>query len=297
VDKWYQGLLEFAAKKYGFDVNTFKIEYGKTFNDPSREIFTFNKDGKKYIIDFEPDYIPQRRQTRAELDFIAYLADNNISVAVPLSANNSELCITYKNFNITVFEMVSGYFFDKNDPNKWNDRIFFNWGKLMGDMHRLAKDYKPSNKYIVPDIFDRNYTGWGSFFDCLKEYPDVYKVTQELLAEIQDLTKDRDSYGLIHCDIHPYNFLIDGDQIKLFDFNDNIYAWFALDIAVALYHGLDWGGKNDAGHDFTKEITENFLKGYLSANHLSDFCISKIPLFMKYRQICFLIETGSLLTN
>jgi len=33
-------------------------------------------------------------------------------------------------------------------------------------------------------------------------------------------------------------------------------------------------------------IIENFLKGYLSANYLSGFWISKIPMFMKYRQIC-----------
>lgn len=29
------------------------------------------------------------------------------------------------------------------------------------------------------------------------------------------------------------------------------------------------------------------MKGYLSANHLSDFWLLKIPMFMKYRQICF----------
>ena len=28
------------------------------------------------------------------------------------------------------------------------------------------------------------------------------------------------------------------------------------------------------------------MKGYLAANHLNDFWISKIPVFMKYRQIC-----------
>jgi len=59
-----------------------------------------------------------------------------------------------------------------------------------------------------------------------------------------------------------------------------------LDIGIALYHGLWWGRKNDAGHDFTREIIENFLLGYLSANHLSDFWLSKITMFMKFRQIC-----------
>ncbi|MDD2267964.1 MAG: phosphotransferase [Eubacteriales bacterium] len=226
MDKWYNNLLEFAAKEYDFDINTFKSKIVSKFDDPSLEIFTFKKNGKEYMIDFEPDYLPQKRQTRAELNFIYYLAENNISVAPPLRTINGELVISARkigeNFNITAFEMASGQFWDKNDPPKWNDKIFFNWGKVMGDMHRLAKNYKSVDKYKIPDIFERNYSGWGSYFDCLKIYPTVYKITQELLNNIANLPKDRDSYGLIHCDLHPYNFHIDGDKITVFDFNDNI---------------------------------------------------------------------------
>jgi Ser/Thr protein kinase RdoA (MazF antagonist) len=100
------------------------------------------------------------------------------------------------------------------------------------------------------------------------------------------LPKDEDYYGLIHNDMHQWNFLLDGDKINVFDFDDSLYGWFALDIGIALYHGLWWGRKDDAGNDFTRSIIENFLKGYQSANHLNDFWIGKIPLFMKFRQIC-----------
>ena len=50
---------------------------------------------------------------------------------------------------------------------------------------------------------------------------------------------------------------------------------------------LDFAAKNYGfSNDFTNRIIENFLKGYISANHLSGFWLSKIPSFMKYRQIC-----------
>ena len=65
--------------------------------------------------------------------------------------------------------------------------------------------------------------------------------------------------------------------------------WFTLDIGVALYHALWWGRKDDAKpvrNDFTDIIIKNFLNGYLSSNHLSDFWLSKILMFMKFRQIC-----------
>jgi Ser/Thr protein kinase RdoA (MazF antagonist) len=86
--------------------------------------------------------------------------------------------------------------------------------------------------------------------------------------------------------MHQWNFLIDGDKINVFDFDDSLYGWFALDIGLALYHALWWGRKDDAGNDFTDNIIQNFLKGYLSANSLSDYWLKKIPMFMKFRQIC-----------
>lgn len=199
--EWYQKLLEFASKEYDFDMNTFKVKQVTTWPDQEGEIYTFDKNGKEYIIYFEPDYLPQRRQTRAELDFIAYLAENNISVAAPLRTVGGELAVSARSigedYNITVFEFANGLRWDINDPNIWNDKLFFNWGKLMGDMHRLSKDYNPSSKYNVPDMLDRNYEGWGSYFDRLKVYPDVYKTTQKLLGELVALQKGRNSYGLI----------------------------------------------------------------------------------------------------
>ena len=300
--EWYQNIIEFASKEYDFDINTFKTKTVSKFNDPEVGIYTFSKNGKEYIIDFCPAYYPQRRQTTAELDFIDYLAENNVSVAAPLKTTKGELCISMQLnstvFNIIVFEFASGQFWNHNDPDKWNDRIFFNWGKLMGDMHRLTKDYKSTKNYNVPDIFNRDYEGWGAYFDCLEEYPEVYKITQGLFDEFMALPRDRDSYGLIHNDLHPWNFHIDindGDKLTLFDFNDNIYGWFAMDIGIAFYHGLDWSRKDDAGNDYTNAIIENFLKGYLSVNHLSGLQFSKIPAFMKYRQICF--NLGNIIEN
>ena len=112
-----------------------------------------------------------------------------------------------------------------------------------------------------------------------------------------DLPRDKDSFGIIHCDMHPDNFYIDGDKINVFDFGDSKKGWFALDIGIALFDAVWWGRKNAAGNDFTNAIIENFLKGYLSANYLSDFWISKIPMFMKYRQLSMKPEENGLGCN
>jgi len=274
-------LLDFAAENYCFDKSTLHF-----ISESTNQIYMFSKDNKGYILRFSQRPAENIRHIRAEMDWLYYLSKNNINVSLPLAANNGELAVSARdggeNYIVTSFEMVGGTFWDKNDPDRWNEKIFYNWGKAMGDMHRLTKDYRPANENDTRDIFDGRF----ALADAVKSCPTVNKIIEELIDEMMALPKDSDSYGLIHNDMHPWNFYIDGDQINVFDFDDSLYGWFALDIGIALYHGLWWGRGNDAGNDFTDAIIEHFLKGYLSANDLSGFWLSKIPMFMKFRQIC-----------
>ena len=274
-------LLSYAAQKYDFDIESLHF-----ISDSTNQIYVFKKGEEAYILRFGCHPAEYVHQTKAEMDWLYYLAKNGIGVSLPLKTVDDELVVSVEddgeNYVITAFKMVSGRFWDKNDSERWNSKVFYNWGKLMGDIHRLTKDYKPANDKDVRSSF----TGRDSLGDEVKTCPTVNRTVEDLISEIMDLPKDKDSYGLIHYDIHQWNFYLDGDKINVFDFDDSLFGWFALDIGIALYHGLWWGRKNDAGHDFTEEIIENFLKGYLSANDLSEFWLSKIPLFMKFRQIC-----------
>ncbi len=274
-------LLKFAAENYKFDKGTLKF-----ISDSTNQIYVFEKDGQGYILRFAERSLAQIHQTKAEMEWLHYLAKNNINVSLPLRTDDGELVLSTedngKNFIISSFEKADGTFWDKNNPSKWNNKIFYNWGKVMGDVHRLTKDYIPANDIDVRGSF----TGREALDDSIKSCPSVNEIAEKLIAEMMDLPKDKDSYGLIHYDIHPWNFNIDGEKINLFDFDDSLYGWFVLDIGIALYHGLWWGRKDDARQNFTNSIIRNFIKGYLSSNDISDFWLSKIPMFMKFRQIC-----------
>ena len=277
-----ENLAAFAAESYGFDKGTLGFISAST-----NAVFYFKKDEKSYILRLSQHPAEQAVQTRAELDWLYYLAGNGINVSLPLRAKNGEFVLLTEADGrpviLSAYEMLPGQFWDKNDPARWNEKVFYDWGRLTGDMHRLTKGYFP------PGGENRRgeFTGREALsLDKLKSCPAVYKAAEEIIDEMTALPKDTDSYGLIHYDLHPWNFLIDGGQINVFDFDDCLYGWFALDIGVALYHGLWWGRRNDAGCDFTDDIVENYLRGYLSANRLSDYWLTKIPLFMRFRQIC-----------
>ena len=89
-------LLDFASKTYGFDINTLEHiprSSGKIMN----QIYTFNKDNKKYIIKFDPpsrEHSDQLRETKAAMDFNYYLSENNVNVSIPIKTINGDLVIS-----------------------------------------------------------------------------------------------------------------------------------------------------------------------------------------------------------
>ena len=291
-----KNLLKFAAENYGFEKATLERiprSSGKIMN----EIYTFYKNGRKYIIKFEPPsevYKNQLRETRAALDFHCYLSDCGVNVSAPLKNIHGEPVTSALDggteYIITAFAWLNGQTWGYDGAN---GKMSYNWGKTMGAMHCAAKSYTPPNEYDVQkDIFDGFY--WGRFFDGLKIYPDVYKIAQKLFREITALPRDADSFGVIHGDLHQGNFFTDGENIRIIDFGDSIYGWYTLDAAISLCHALWWGRMDDDGNDHTDAIVENFMKGYFSANPLSEFWLSKIPLFMKYRHLCMVPEENGI---
>ncbi|MFC7677789.1 phosphotransferase enzyme family protein [Paenibacillus sp. GCM10028914] len=121
------------------------------------------------------------------------------------------------------------------------------------------------------------------------KYHALLKRLNFLETRIMNLPNEANSYGLIHNDLHPYNFHIHEDLITVFDFDDSIYGWFSLDIAIAATHAVWWGAPKDdrqSKNEFATKFLNEFLEGYFKYNHLTDYWVKQIPLFMDYRNIC-----------
>jgi len=274
-------LLAFVAEQYDFDRET--PRFMAAGREASREFYSFAKYGSFYVCRFIKSGVDGIGQIRAEMDWLSYLSGKGVRVMRPLRADNGELVVLAEEngepYSISACGMVEGNPWDKNNPELWNEKVFFQWGKVMGDMHRETKNFAPADGAEIR----REYT--HMIGDSVRAFPSINKAAEKLACEIAALPRDGDAYGLIHYDLGPNNFLIDGALITAIDFDDCAYAWHALDIGVALYLGLWFGRRNDSGQDFTNDMIEYFLKGYLSANRLDDFWLSKIPMFMRLCQI------------
>lgn len=277
-------VLEYSAHAYGFDVRTISF-----VSESTNKIYEFEHEGKRYILRIAQKPFESLLDTKAEIEWLYYLSQKGVHVSLPLYTLNNELVTSTidnkgKNYILSVYEKAKGVFWDKNDSVRWNTDIFYSWGSVMGELHRLTKDFIPSDTKCKRNEFKGNF----ALADSYKYQPDVKKIADGIIEQIMELPRDTDSFGLIHNDFHPWNFYIDGKAIRVFDFDDCLYGWFAMDIGIALFHGLWWGRppESSKAQEFSKELIQAFLKGYSKQNYLEPFWFEKILLFMRYRQIC-----------
>ncbi len=270
-------------------IEFFELEKDKTTKIDSFESFIFESVWKGIPCILRITHSSHRNieQIKGELDWINYLAGNSAPVceAFPsLNGNYVEKIILQNSsyFLVAIFRKAEGGTLNKN-KHLLTEHLIIEWGKLVGKLHRLTKEYLPSTK-------ENKRPMWSDYIPNIEEYlneePVALKRAKEITKTIRALPKDRDSFGLIHYDIHQANFLINNGKISLFDFDDSEYSWFIADIAVILFTVL-WTKLNGekSREEFIIDFLNKFLMGYNQENELSNWWLNKIPEFLRMRHI------------
>lgn len=154
-------------------------------------------------------------------------------------------------------------------------------------MHRLAKAYRPLSEAVRrPEWFTWEYfTG----FPAGERLPIIQQRYAQLIAELHALTRDMDSYGLIHNDFNDGNFTVDFDNgdITVFDFDDCCYFWFMYEPACAWEGGIGrvMFRPLSARQAFMDRYMDRVLDGYRRENALSEDWLSRLPLFLRVIQM------------
>lgn len=278
------GLLNRMLEAFALDRNTPDL-----ISHTCNAVYRVTKGGVPYILRISEKSWNAVDQLNAEIHWVRYLADHGVRAPLPLAATDGEYTVVVHEGEMwiigMVFELAQGVFFDK-DSQLWEPSLFRKWGAVMGDMHRTSKEYVPAYPASTRPHWsrmkvDNPYLLTGDYLVLLERL-------RELEGRLSDLPRDKDAYGLIHYDLHPYNFLIDEGEITVFDFDDALHGWFALDIGVAAAHAVWCGTPNQdraAKHEFAKSFLDEFLTGYLQHHSLDKYWIEQIPMFMDYRNV------------
>lgn len=248
-------------------------------------------------ISYRPDRPVELIQ--AELHFVEHLAAGGVRVSRPVPSANGHLIevLPADGLDFIAVSFVKGrgmrvpdndYRYRKGVPM---EEYFQNWGRVLGQMHRLAKSYQPVSANIKrPEWFEWEDANGFSFGEQL---PKIQQKYNQLIAELHALPRDIDSYGLIHNDFNDGNFTVDYDNgdITVFDFDDCCYFWFLYDIACAWEGGIGWTMSRPLTErqDFMKQYMDQVMTGYSKENTLSEEWLARLPLFLRLIQMQELI--------
>jgi Ser/Thr protein kinase RdoA (MazF antagonist) len=253
-------------------------------------VYDFEREGQSYILKFVPTARERVEVTRAKWRFVETLARNDVAVVQPVLSCNGHLVEVIE--DEAKLYVVFSYEKAPGEHPKWdrgtaaNDRLFEAWGQVMGRMHALTKRYDDGAE--IGD-WRQEHTSFARW--CQDDA--VRAKWLELGEYLDTLLQDVDSYGLIHNDLHPQNFVVtykgDQPQITVIDFEVCNHHWFACDIATALYPiAVRWVRSPDKSlpHlEFAQRAYDHFMIGYRRENQIDDAWLARLPQFLSYRRM------------
>ncbi|MGD2077120.1 MAG: phosphotransferase [Chloroflexota bacterium] len=277
-DRYTEEIYQQALERYGVEADQVKRLDGF-----ESYIYEYTLEDRGYILRIGHSLRRSPGLIAGEVDWINYLANGGLSVARAVISSAGRLVETIEDgqggvFLATAFEKAPGA---PIRSDVWDHDFFQRYGRLIGRMHALSKEYRPPKPtWKRPAWNDQSVLDLAPWIP--KTEPLVKDRWQELHTYLETLPEDKESYGLIHQDAHAGNFFVDGDTITLFDFDDCVYGWFAYDIAVVLFYAVmgsdDWAA-------FTRSFMTHFLTGYAQENELPPEWLAEIPNFLKLREI------------
>jgi Ser/Thr protein kinase RdoA (MazF antagonist) len=192
--------------------------------------------------------------------------------------------------NVVLFRWESG-----SEPSEKEDLIgkFEVLGNVTARMHLHAQAWKrPQNFERLTWDFDTSLGDnphWGRWRDGMgidSEKEALFGRTVDLIgSRLERFGKDAGRFGLIHCDMRLANLLVDGDEVKVIDFDDCGFSWHLYDAATAV---------SFFEHEpHVPDLTAAWVRGYRQVHALSPDEVAEIPTFVMLRRMLLVAWIGS----
>ncbi|NUT16660.1 MAG: phosphotransferase [Cupriavidus sp.] len=167
-------------------------------------------------------------------------------------------------------------------------RCYVTLGEIAARMHNQSSAWRPPAGFVRHHWCEQGLTGpaplWGRFWELEQlSQPQRTLLAAARRAIRRDLLaygKSSRNFGLIHADLVPENLMVEGDRVRVIDFDDAGYGWHLFDLATSLYFLRDKA-------DFDAAL-DAFLDGYRRHRPLPQSELAHLPLFLAARGTTYL---------
>ncbi len=230
---------------------------------------------------------------RSRVRFANFLGNRQVPIVHPkLSPQGRllEICLADNHtFVAYIMDKAAGKIVH---PPQWNGTLYRHLGRIIGMMHRITKDYPAWLHPLYEETGGAGMLGWQEEWQSFYQWCQDEEVKERWISVRERLAKlpvERSAFGFIHNDPHPYNMLVDGENITVLDFDVANCHWFMTDIAIAtqgvlfsLSGGLDRPVTDPAP---LRRFLLHFRAGYEEEYSLAEEWWQLLDLFIGYRRI------------
>ncbi|MDR2122369.1 MAG: phosphotransferase [Flavobacteriaceae bacterium] len=190
--------------------------------------------------------------------------------------NDTYVCIMY--------EFLEGQMPDESDEEAIANH-FISLGETTAYLHRQAKMWNHAVKlsrfvwdYDTMVGSNPRWGRWQAARDMTKEKRDLLERASSVIKRrLEKYEKNKHNFGLIHADLRLANLLIEGDIIKVIDFDDCGFGWYMHDLASAVSF--------IETKPITEKLIENWLIGYQKIEPILKTDLDEIDTFVMQRRL------------
>ena len=254
-------------------------------------------DGQRWALRIHRDGYHSRTAIASELAWLADLRARRVIVTpAPLPGRDGQIIQVVRHPRMTnPRHIVMSMWEEGAEPGIGEDlsRPFERLGEVTARMHRHTREWQRPGWFTRPVWNFETSLGrnphWGRWRDGLG----VDKAAAALFGRTVAVIERRlaaygqgsDRFGLIHCDLRLANLLIDGDVVKVIDFDDCGFSWFMYDAATPT---------SFFEHEpQVPDLIEAWKVGYRRVLDLAVADEVEIPTFLMLRRLLLVAWIGS----
>lgn len=225
-----------------------------------------DSDGENYSLRICPVEFRERGWLQDELTWLAYLAERDeISVPVPIPNQTGALVSQVDAPAGTHFSSLFKWVEGETASGQLTPAVMEQVGQITAHLHRAArefddsitaKNFRPNHHYDQTLATEhREWIAEHATEIGVENVGLLHAAVDYVVAQLDQVGKDRANYGLIHSDLHFGNFLVYQGQVSVIDFDQLGWGHYNFDIACVMIE------LQDEPDDFDERWT-HFLQGY-----------------------------------